>query len=105
MIPGALEHIGLELEDVLDDRGRMLLAYDHLGPIERQIVDRIVQRLGMGQAQYGVMKDRDSRDFREETAQEVLDGLVYICRLLHRPVAPQRDTDPAVDVGQPELEW
>lgn len=73
-------------------RQALLETYDALGPIERDIIERIAARLFMGAAQYGVMQEQDSRDWREEAKQEVLDALVYTARALHQDV---RDTEPA----------
>lgn len=50
-----------------------------LGPDERRVVGRIVDRLLLGQKVYGEMHLAfDKRNFREEGAYELLDFLVYL---------------------------
>lgn len=49
-----------------------------LGVDELRVLDRIAQRLQMGQRQYGELHiASDGRDWREELAQELLDASVY----------------------------
>lgn len=49
-----------------------------LGPDERRVVARIVDRLLEGQQQYGELNlAMDKRDWHEEGAQELADYLVY----------------------------
>ena len=58
------------------------LALRDLGDIEIEILSAIVQRLSMGQKQYGAFQRDDSRDWRKETFEEVLDAMVYSAREL-----------------------
>ena len=58
------------------------LALRDLGDIEIEILSAIVQRLSMGQKQYGAFQRDDDRDWRKETFEEVLDAMVYSAREL-----------------------
>ena len=53
------------------------LALRDLGDIEIEILSAIVQRLAMGQKQYGVFLRNDPRNMKREVMEEVLDAMVY----------------------------
>lgn len=93
--------MSLELDEStiadVSERAEMLEAFDHLGPVERKIVCVLVQRMGMGQAQYGKFREDDPRHEPDEMIEEVVDALVYGGRALikmARKYAP-RDTIPS----------
>jgi len=49
-----------------------------LEPDALEVLETIAERLIMGRRQYGdLVIDRDARDFRQEFAEEMLDGAVY----------------------------
>jgi hypothetical protein len=93
-----LEGTEVNRRDVINDRQAMLEAFDHLGPIEQWLVCQQVQRLGNGQAQYGKLKDSDTRDWSSEAIMELLDSNQYLMLELRRLIVarqtPQRDTEP-----------
>ena len=68
-------------------------AYDHLGTVERRIVDSFIERLGAGQVVYGKFKPVDPRDLAQETWEEVADALVYASKKL-KELQDARDTEP-----------
>ena len=103
MIPGALEHIGLELEDVHD-------------PLDgwQQFAAHVRARLEQGRRDYG---DKSFSDDPEvllgQLRQELFDiagwGYVLSVRIDRieralRSARLQRDTQPCTE-GQSELEW
>ena len=58
------------------------LALRDLGDIELEILNEIVSRISMGQRQYGAFQRDDSRDWRKEAFEEVLDTAIYSARVL-----------------------
>ena len=67
-----------------DLASRLVRATVHLGPDELAVVVMIAERLAAGRRGYGDLHlATDSRDFRRETLEEAVDGLVYAaCGLL-----------------------
>jgi hypothetical protein len=54
----------------------------NLEPDALRVLCRIAERLAMGRHQYGPLQlATDRRDWREEAAQELLDGCVYLAAL------------------------
>lgn len=78
-------------------RHEMLEAFEHLGPIEQQIVCVLVQRMGRGQVEYGRFRDDDPRHEPDEMIEEVVDALVYGGRALVKMAKKYavRDTEPS----------
>ncbi len=62
----------------------LTVMFGCLGPMEKEIIMDIAQRLLQGQKEYGKFQDLDNRDFGKETYHELLDGIVYTTRLCKR---------------------
>ena len=57
-----------------------------LGPDERRVLCLLAHRLFIGAGTYGVLKlGADHRDFRDETADELLDACAYAAMLALKP--------------------
>ena len=57
---------------------RLQSLIDLLEPDAREVLETIAERMVGGRRQYGdLVIDRDARDFRQEFAEEMLDGAVY----------------------------
>lgn len=104
-----LEGVEVEKRDILSDRETMLMAFDHLGPIEQWLVCQQVQRLGDGQCKYGKLKDNDKRKWTPETMMEFIDATQYMLLEMRRMQlereSPQRDTIPSTETHESEMEW
>lgn len=57
-------------------------VWTKLGPMERQVIVHVAERLLMGQGAYGPLYSR-KKNWRKEAAEEALDGVVYsACELI-----------------------
>lgn len=63
-----------------------------LGPVERQLMERLLGRLELGRKRYGAMDLADGRDWRAEAQEELLDGCVYMAAALEQQQAEQPAT-------------
>ena len=58
---------------------RLLAAASQLCADELEVLTLLAERLLLGQRQYGLLRlANDSRDFRREARDELLDGCVYL---------------------------
>lgn len=65
------------------------ISFPNLGADELRVVEAIAARLVMGARQYGPLDiDHDSRDWRAEAAEEMLDASVYLAAALIRKTTP-----------------
>jgi hypothetical protein len=56
-------------------------VWAQLHDIERAVVLEIAERVLAGQRTYGPFEDTEKRDLTRETAQELMDAIVYAARL------------------------
>lgn len=55
------------------------MRVEGLGPDELRVVARVVERLRMGQKQYGALDIAgNAKDWRAEATEEFLDGAIYL---------------------------
>ncbi len=59
------------------EEAEIIKAHRELGPMGRRVLGRIAERLVIGRRFYKDDFER-SRDWKEETQQELFDGLVYL---------------------------
>lgn len=57
--------------------------------IEQEIMEIVRSRLKLGEETYGKFKEDDSRDWEEETLDELIDGLIYLSVALIRKMRKQ----------------
>lgn len=84
-----LHHIAVRADAIPAYLSARLAA---LGPVERQLMERLLGRLELGRKRYGAMDLADGRDWRAEAQEELLDGCVYMAAALEQQQAEQPAT-------------